>query len=384
MAEVILHVGTHKTGTTSLQAFFRANKQALAQQGIGVPYNTITKYHAINPDRNAQFLLRAIWNLREPERERPGDREMIEAGYHALTEALDQFPRVLLTDEALWYRGATDEGYWPAVKRYLDQAGAEDVRIIVYFRRQDELVSSLWNQYVKERRYESHTLAQWAARTKTKQVLDYDQGLRYLERSFGKDHISVRLFDRNGFVGGDIFHDFCDAARIEYAEQFVVPEAKANPSLDRRHVLIKRIINESPSYAESANIFYQLSLSAQSVSHDDAPGSLLGGKAAAELVARYEQGNQRIAHDYFGRDDGLFPPVDATEPTYDPGITPSQEDLIRLFTEAFSYQGNLIRALRDQNKALEKRIKRLESVNRNALTLKVERKLRGRDRLENN
>ena len=31
-----IHIGTHKTGTTSIEAFLKTNRKALAHQGIGL------------------------------------------------------------------------------------------------------------------------------------------------------------------------------------------------------------------------------------------------------------------------------------------------------------------------------------------------------------
>jgi hypothetical protein len=39
--KLILHIGTHKTGTTSLQAWLANNREALAANGVSYPHATV-------------------------------------------------------------------------------------------------------------------------------------------------------------------------------------------------------------------------------------------------------------------------------------------------------------------------------------------------------
>lgn len=359
MAEVILHIGTHKTGTTSLQAFMRANREGFAQQGIGIPYTTV-KHGGISLDRNANFLTLSVWDAIEPGKARPADKKFIEAGSQALRETLATYPKALLSDEKLWFRGAVDDRYWAQLKQTLHGFGVDRVKVIVYFRRQDQFITSLWSQYVKGTTREQRPLKQYARTKKSKLIMDYDRGVRNLENQFGKENIVVRVFDRKGFVGGDLYHDFCDAIGCTYLDSFEIPQIETNPSLNKCFTSTKRIINKGPLYLEGSNVFSPISFSAQSVSSEKTDATLFGGKEAAELVAGYEKGNRRIAKDYFGRRrKELFEPVDASTPKYDLGITQPQEDIIRLFSEAIAYEDARIAALEKRNSQLQKTIDRL-------------------------
>lgn len=378
MGEVILHIGTHKTGTTSLQAFLRANRDAFAAEGIGIPYSD-ARYRSIDKDRNAHFLLRSVIDVIKPHRANDEDPAFIEHGTAALQEALREYPRVLLTDEALWLQGAIAKKFWPELKRQLAGLGAERVKIVLYLRRQDQFISSLWNQFVKGNTRETLALEEYVSKKSSRRAMDYDRGISMLEEQFGRENIVVRPFDRKDFAGGDLYHDFCAAIGCAFSDSLVIPETESNPGLDERFVQIKRIANESPGYREGRNVLMNPAIAAQSASPGK-EGSVLGGKAAAELVARYEEGNARIAREYLGREDGvLFAPVDAGEPRFDPGITPSQEDLIRLFAETISHEDARIEALERENAQLRRKLE--EHVSKSSsegLARKVRRKLRGR------
>ncbi|MEQ9009390.1 MAG: hypothetical protein RLP12_16020, partial [Ekhidna sp.] len=44
MSEIVIHIGTHKTGTTAIQSFFHQNRKALGDTGFWYPgYNLIDK-----------------------------------------------------------------------------------------------------------------------------------------------------------------------------------------------------------------------------------------------------------------------------------------------------------------------------------------------------
>lgn len=356
MSQLILHIGTHKTGTTSLQAFLRANRQAFAQQDIGIPYEDMA-YRVIDKDRNGHFLLRSVLDTLNPKRAYPEDERFIAKGVSAFQESAEKHSRVLLSDEALWYQGAVVKGFWPELKRQLEKLGVDQVKVVVYLRRQDQFIASLWNQFVKGATREGRTLEVYAGKKRSRLAMDYDRSIHQLETEFGSENIVVRRFDRNAFVNGDLYHDFCDAIGCPYTDEFVVPEVEANESLDSRFVEIKRLMNQSPRYQEGQNIFKGLLLAVQDASPHKNKGSVLGGSAAAAIVARYDEGNRRIAHDYLGIEDGpLFPPVNEDEPKYDPGITSSQEDLIVLLAEAFAYEDARITKLEKENAQLKKQL----------------------------
>lgn len=52
MARLILHIGAHKTATTSVQKFFKLNRQALAAHGVAYP---------LTGKQNAHYILAAPW-----------------------------------------------------------------------------------------------------------------------------------------------------------------------------------------------------------------------------------------------------------------------------------------------------------------------------------
>lgn len=142
MGELILHIGTTKTGTSSLQRFLSDNRQELLAHGVLYPIFTD------QPRRpsvvNAFFLNKyclALAKGRNPH----GLVNDIEANLELLTRSLSGREQVLLSDENMsldpaWISKGTswEEPFWHTLAATLSEAGARNVTIVVYLRRQDD------------------------------------------------------------------------------------------------------------------------------------------------------------------------------------------------------------------------------------------------------
>ena len=60
--KLILHIGTHKTGTTTLQSMLESNSEALAANGFTYPAMPLKWKHA-HINRNAYWLSKAAYQL---------------------------------------------------------------------------------------------------------------------------------------------------------------------------------------------------------------------------------------------------------------------------------------------------------------------------------
>ena len=58
--KLILHIGTHKTGTTTLQSMLESNSEALAANGFTYPAMPLKWKHA-HINRNAYWLSKAAY-----------------------------------------------------------------------------------------------------------------------------------------------------------------------------------------------------------------------------------------------------------------------------------------------------------------------------------
>ena len=154
MGELILHIGTRKTGTSALQKFFKYNREALLRNGVDYVQFTRQKALTFLTSRNGVFLteyFRALV-LQEEANNRVSD---FEENYNRLANALKGEQRVLISDENFSnYEYMSDgvqydmEKFWREAARAVKELGSSKTTVIVYLRRQDEYVLSNWKEKV--------------------------------------------------------------------------------------------------------------------------------------------------------------------------------------------------------------------------------------------
>ena len=391
MSKLILHIGAHKTGTTSLQSFFRANINAFKDRGIYVP--RFPKYPMMdrtipNRNRNGYFLMLASKFAVYPEVWTAENQACIDRDLARFKELASEYDAILLSDEAIWLEGAQDKKYWIRCKEIVEEAGIDEVQLVVYLRRQDEFATSYWRHQIKG--IEWGTLASFLRRTRLAKSLEYRRALADIDSVFGEGHIAVRVFDRATFVGGDIYHDFCDAAGIAWQDDFVIPEMDLNPSLTVTATEIKRWANANERYRNSSNFLMvpAIHLSMRRPGQPDT--STMTPELYETIKATHESDNEYVAQKYLNGNGGkLVRWPEFNKKKWEYLSLDVLQSVVQVFAEAMARQEEHILAQREEIKQqkqiieeFDQRIARLETINRKSIGMKVERHLRGRKALE--
>lgn len=198
---LFLHVGLHKTGTTSIQMRFFHNAEVLRRKGFLYPlgrFDRIPSQHSAMadltaPDRSRDLivLLRGIW------------REAKESGCHS----------VVLSGESL---SALPHARLAALRDALVEAGF-DATVVAFFRAYSDYVRSVVAADMLANEYA--TPARLAARAKG---YDPQKVAERLIQVFGADRViwhdlsngedSVALFDRYIGLNAEIEHDRANVA----------------------------------------------------------------------------------------------------------------------------------------------------------------------------
>lgn len=212
----ILLIGTEKTGTTTLQHFLASNREALARRGFVYPgfcgalNHTGLAAYAMDPSRADP--------IREPfGAHRAADVEPMRDRLRAAAAAeLGSGGTAIFCSEHCHSRLKTAE----EVERLRDFLGGffDDVRIGVYLRRQDQVALSLYSTRLKSGDTEKRILPRTNG---DDHVFNYDRSLALWEACFGRDAMTVRLFDRELLVGGSVIDDFLATWGIGPVEGFV-------------------------------------------------------------------------------------------------------------------------------------------------------------------
>lgn len=234
--DVVLHIGTDKTGTTSLQQLLRLNRAALLEHGVLYPRSPGRVRHVELGlyARSDEALLKARDWLR-------GDHPSPDVFRRRLRRRLTReitesgASRVVLSDEAL-FRLQSD-----FIERLRDLTnGSASLRIVVYLRRQDEHLVSSYQQAVKVG--ETRRLDEWARQIFPRRY-DYAARLRDWQSALEPEKVVVRPFERERFPGGSLAQDFLDAAGVAVPVDRLRPVAARNESLGAEAVELLRILN---------------------------------------------------------------------------------------------------------------------------------------------
>ena len=338
MKELLLHIGTFKTGSTALQRFLLDNAGRLDEQGLGVfapegRYPESYKHRLVPKCITAAFLF--------PDFARVSDGESLgytaeqcelircsrEKDLGAFKRFVDDHDRIVLSSEGLYRRPLE---FWAYLKDLLTSLGIDRTRILIYLRRQDELASSWYRQCIR-----SNDDLGWldTLYTERQPLFDYDSDLMLVEEFFGRENIALRRYAKGRLYGDDIRKDFCEALGLAWSDDFIL-DSRRNASISFDMAEVKRVVNTSPSYADSDNFFGPLTERLAQISADGEPPSFFAPEEARAFMSLYEEGNASLADRYFdgealfdGADSDAMPWTRDTDKVLDASILMMAEAL---------------------------------------------------------
>lgn len=297
-----------KTGTTSLQSFMRRNEVELNKQGYCYPKILVPGKDIHN--RNANFLI--YKSVYEDENQKKSEEmEVKKRGYEIVAEAARNYENIVLSEELIWHHSKKNKNFWQEVKEEFDRIGCQ-VKIVVYLRRQDELVQSLWNQNVKSSQCWYIPFAKFIREKRYSYFpLNYYKKLSEIAEALGKENIIVRVFE-NGQFGGtqkNLISDYTSTLGIELNDDFKKLDAAANQRMRGNFIEIKRIVNSVPEYREMSNFLAEYIMKADEAKEEICPSdktSLFSYEEQVSFMKRYENSNEKVARVFLGREDGIL------------------------------------------------------------------------------
>ena len=311
MPEFILHIGYSKTGTTAIQNFLSSNRQNLLQEGILYPDISCNDAWINTPDHN--LVGRSLAGHK-------GWMNMNLSDY--FNQFFDQIKvhnpeKVILSGETFmgsiepWNYDSTDSyqtALHEAINRLSTMLKNNNIRILVYLRRQDEWMESIINQNIKV----SALLPEPIKSADIKKTIDlYSPRLNYYSalepwsNTFGDENIIIGVYEKSKDGQFDIIEDFCSKTAIN-SKNKVLPvwsDESKNSSFDRNMIEIKKLLNRSPrkKYQERTLIEFLRKISNEVPDSDKCYAPLLDYDARVELMTEYSNSNQELASRYLDR-----------------------------------------------------------------------------------
>ncbi len=360
-----IHIGTVKTGTTSIQKFLTDNREILKKKhNLFFPYNYGTSkypyywdfpHHLKNKNHTLKLLVQEIENI------------------HFLNN-------IIISSENL-HEFLTNQKEIYLLKLFFEKI--KNITCILYLRQQEDLSTSFYNTELLLNRKEKYFLFE-----KSKEAISYNldicnhkQTLQWWGEVFGKENLIVRLFDKNEFYQGDLLKDFIHSIGLEWDDEFIIPP-KQNESLDLLGIeLLKRVNNHFKQ--RPLKFFFQ--------KHFTSKDSHLKFQPPKEVVQSYidyfEESNEWVRKEFFPHKERLFPKKDLTnykenyelkemKPEYWDRIAEFIADIVKTKNQAIQNKDNQIistnnekQKLIDEKSNLQTQINQLQNT-LNALPIK--------------
>ena len=313
MSELVLHIGSQKTGTTALQNFFVNNREKFNKYSWDYPI-LIAQTDDPSGFRNGNVLRRYCRDIVESASKARGTWQ----SFQMLKQSLSSFSSVLLSDEEFFLspvrinKAASPDDpikiFWDTVSQVISDLPVNQVTVVVYLRRQDEWIASWWKESVKHGGTEK-SFAEFAS-SDMSLALNYFKIIDSLENAFNIPcKVIVRLYDRENFEGGSIFTDFCNAVGIPWDPAYTLPQNDLNASISfdvaeaLRH--FKRLAPFGTELRHQRLVPLAYSLTRE---HPDPYGMKPFSKDEADaFLESFREGNEKIANRFFCRNE-LFSP----------------------------------------------------------------------------
>lgn len=196
MTLCILHLGSEKTGTSSIQKYFGAHRDALLNEGFWYP-RTFT-----NPGGHVHLKLSTA-AINGALRDNDPDVHEFRIEYN---RALKAGAKCAVFSSEFFHSELRDPQSLARLRAFLSQF-FDRFRLVYYARRQDQMLASMHSTAVK---------GAWTANPSALSVYD-SKGHYYFDHfavcnlwsvEFGKENLLCRIYERDKLKNGDIIDDF--------------------------------------------------------------------------------------------------------------------------------------------------------------------------------
>ena len=294
-AEIVVHIGAGKTGSSSIQVFLARNANTLGNLGFLVPDSDLGV--------GGQVTGQHVWATQRCIR--AADRAGLMSRIEQLVEKADRKQVVLISAENL-----------SNVKSHeiFDEVGRRfRTRAILYIRRQDELLLSAWQQWFVKVNPE---LNAWLFKG-IRLFGNWESVITDWESVIGVGNVAVRLFEKGSFFGDGLLDDFVDAIGLTGQKgQLDFSTGLINPSLSD---VMTSIVEGSTSMFRDIhdNDYYRFVETVMGgAGASDRKVSLVSRAQREGLLGYYAAMNARVCARFFPGRKSLFEPIDHSKYDY--------------------------------------------------------------------
>lgn len=242
---IYIHIGSPKTGTTSIQQFLTVNSEILLKEGLFYPITgrQYTENDLLRLDKEGNNSSKNI-NLK-------GDSTLIcmngslltkngydENNFQKLLEdfSVSKSSSMLLSEEVLFTEYQDSICNRSNLFEYLS---GYEVKIIVYLKRSVEYLCGLWQEELRNK--STISLERYLKTYNYKECLKI---IDYLAEKVGDKNIIVKSFEKDSWVNGNLIDDFLSIFHIKNSTKFKQLGSNNNISLSRERNEMFRYLNQ--------------------------------------------------------------------------------------------------------------------------------------------
>ena len=333
----ILHIGTEKTGSTTLQQTLRENRPLLSENGIFysvaaghqfsrelaecfIPFDQDSdftrKRGLIDPNSHVRWCAEKLDEVQ-------GEIDRIRTQFNSYVLSCEHFSSRLLTQEAV-----------AALGGFLSTQFAE-IRVVCYLRRQDLMAVSRFNENLKAG-FTTTELATVNPLAPLPRLFDYASLIERWSNTFGRDAIQIRVVEPERLVNANVVDDF---VRNALDDTLVLPvKSPANTSLSAVAQLALKLFNMTvgPEH-RIAMAATRRELTRFLIARSSGPAHLPDRDDATSFYHHFKPGNDSIAQRYLNQD-SLFSEIFNNYPTQSnaaPPVAEAADLLSKFFADQF-------------------------------------------------
>ncbi|ENO8738142.1 hypothetical protein ACCE47_001087 [Campylobacter coli] len=320
-----VHIGTEKTGTTSIQEFLYINKSIIQKQNyffaqsIGIKNHWDLAFLGYSLNKKDSYILNnSLWNFQAIKQHKKNI-------FSKIKDEVKFNHKIIFSSELLQSR-LTRKREIVKLYTFLKKIGFTNIKVICYIRDANEMLRSLLSEAIKWEEIDSFELKEEKEEYKLgykknlfhfHHICNHKQTLQWWGEVFGKENLIVRLFDKNEFYQGDLLKDFIHSIGLEWDDEFIIPP-KQNESLDLLGIdLLRRINKFLPLFCNNARNIFRGDLHHFAVKHFTSKDSHLKFQPPKEVVQSYidyfEESNEWVRKEFFPHKERLFSKKDLTD-----------------------------------------------------------------------
>lgn len=312
-----LHVGTSKTGSTSIQYYLKTYREDIKQLGVSYPLLEKLDNKYLGCDNGIGLVNDILLD----------DASKIERWERNIDTIRKELEKrdVIISGESIWHLGAE---FVKKLRETFDK-----IKVIVYLRRQDLWLESLYTQKIKRVGVKTSVdkMISDAIKNPEKEGYNYLQRLESYADIIGIDNIIVRPFERKQLINNNVVSDFLSLLRIDSLKN-------VNLSINERRSMICTEINEifnsvyddikfSMDVVDFQALF--MNFSKATIKDENTKYGYFGYDERLSFMKLFEKDNAEIARKYLGRTDGkLFLDDNYDIPKYE-ALSEKEKDIIK-------------------------------------------------------